>query len=196
MAVLPSSQAVVVHTSESPTRQLLLSLCLAQLTSSDLGLARAILDALDSQVSTRAVVPSVSRLSSPVPSLSQHLRSLVPGSMFAIDTGSGIVASVSSPGWRPVSSKTIGAWCTGGKAGRLTVGLAESGLPQITAPAGVTPWGARAWAEMSILAEAPDVLVNRLTSVVGSLRCSHCGRRAGGQGCPFCGTVLPEAPKP
>lgn len=195
-ALGPGDIAVLVHTSQSPTRQLLLSLCLAQLASSDLGLAPAILDALDSQVSTRAVVTSVSRLSSPAPSLSQHLRSLLPGSMFAIDTGSKRVASVSSPEWQPVTPRTIGAWCMGSKAGRLTSGLAETGLPQITAPTGVMPWGASAWAEMSTLAEAPDALVSRLSSAVGSWWCPHCSRRVAGRGCLFCGTILPEAPRP
>lgn len=192
----PNDIAVVTHTTSSPTRQLLISLCLAQLIGSNLGLAGILLRALEGQVATQALVTSVTRLSSPAPSLSQHLRSLIPGSIFAIDVQAGSVSSVSSPEWRSVDATTVGAWCTGGKADKLAEGLHSSGLPQVTAPESARPWGARAWAEMSTLADDPDVLVNRLSRVIGSSCCPHCGRRAGGRGCLFCGTSASEAPAP
>lgn len=192
----PNDIEVLVHTSQSPTRQLLLSLCLAQLDSHCLGMAEAVLGALQSEVNTYAAVKSVGRLSSPAPSLGQHLRSLFPGSMFSVDLGADAVTSVSQPTWPTVTSATIGAWCAGDKAGKLDDGLSQTGLPQIKAPVGATPWGAKAWAEMSTLSQAPDTLVARLISVVESQNCGYCGRITGVQGCRFCGTYFKVAKRP
>lgn len=166
--------------------------------------AAAAMDALDTCLSTTALLDRVGGLEAPVPSIGQHALGVVPGTRFLVDLDGGTVRRVGARlTGRPLSSDRSAT--TGGMAlacasgavplswpGQLVELLRPEQveqLPPVDGPEGGF-WGTARWAELTVLRRpAHDVLVELRDALPFSL-CPSCERPAAGPTCVFCGLTL------
>lgn len=193
--VLAPPRVAVVIVDGTATQRALIVRGLALLEPSSYGAAQAVADALGERCRTRLALSSVARLSRANPSIWQHLRSFLPRASFDVDLSEGSVRSVS-----PITWDTGGApdacWASGAELAPLTVSLTASTAP-LALPADDSPYGARHWAELTVIGDLRS-LVPQILASLPMAPCAACGRAVPPTGCPFCGTAAastrPAAP--
>ena len=108
--ILKRSDLGILALNEPETRFRALAYCLLQLRSRAYGQAQMVVRALSPALHTRVVLSSVSKLTSPTPTMKQHLQSITPGSLFTFDLG---------PEQSPVSKVKSAVWNTPGEPSNL-----------------------------------------------------------------------------
>lgn len=177
-----------------PTRQALVLRALSMLPPTSYGLAQHVADTVGARCWTRVALSSVSRLSQARPGLGQHIRSFFPGASFDVDLNSGKVRSSSSIIWDTNGARVI-CWASGADKAAMKVSV-TGGTPHVVlSPTGASPYGARRWAELSVV-EDLRASVGFALSSVQAVACSSCGRLTPRTGCPFCGTWKASVSKP
>ena len=187
-AVLNRSALGVLPLDESETRFRVLAYCLCLLGPQALGQAPVVADALRPALRTRVVLTSVSRLTSPAPSLGQHLQSMLPGSRFELDLNRGRVVRLGSSTWTAPEKGRLAVWAADDESGRVTANLAQLGLHRESLLPMSRRWPTKAWAEMTVLDADPSPLANEALARVARTICSRCGLLATPTGCLMCGT--------
>lgn len=168
------------------TRQALVLRALSMLPPTSYGLAQHVAEIVGNRCWTRVALSSVSKLSQARPGLGQHLRSFFPGASFDVDLNSGKVRSSSSIVWGTNGARAI-CWASGTEKSAMKVTI-NGGQPHIILPPSEAyPYGARRWAEMSVV-EDLRASVGFALSSVQVVTCRSCGRLIPPIGCPFCGT--------
>lgn len=183
-AILSRSAPGVLPLDEPETRFRVLAYCLCLLSRHALGQAPVVADALR----TRVVLTSVSRLTSPAPSVGQHLQSMLPGSRFELDLNRGRVVRLGSPTWTAPDKGRLAVWAADDESGRVTANLARLGLHREPLLPTSRRWPTKAWAEMTVLDADPSPLANEALARVARTTCPRCGLLATPAGCLMCGT--------
>ena len=187
-AVLSRSALGVLPLDEPETRFRVLAYCLCLLSPQALGQAPVVADALRPALRTRVVLTSVSKLTSPAPSLGQHLQSMLPGSRFELDLNRGRVIRLGSTTWTAPDKGRLAVWAADDESGRVTANLAQLGLHRESLLPMSRRWPTKAWAEMTVLDADPSPLANEALARVARTICSRCGLLATPTGCLMCGT--------
>ena len=187
-AVLSRSALGVLPLDEPETRFRVLAYCLCLLSPQALGQAPVVADALRPALRTRVVLTSVSKLTSPAPSLGQHLQSMLPGSRFELDLNRGRVIRLGSTTWTAPDKGRLAVWAADDESGRVTANLARLGLHQEPLLPASRRWPTKAWAEMTVLDADPSPLANEALARVARTACPRCGLPATPTGCLMCGT--------
>ena len=187
-AVLSRSALGVLPLDEPETRFRVLAYCLCLLSPQALGQAPVVADALRPALRTRVVLTSVSKLTSPAPSLGQHLQSMLPGSRFELDLNRGRVIRLGSTTWTAPDKGRLAVWAADDESGRVTANLARLGLHQEPLLPASRRWPTKAWAEMTVLDADPSPLANEALARVARNACPRCGLPATPTGCLMCGT--------
>ena len=187
-AVLSRSALGVLPLDEPETRFRVLAYCLCLLSRHALGQAPVVADALRTALRTRVVLTSVSRLTSPAPSVGQHLQSMLPGSRFELDLNRGRVVRLGSPTWTAPDKGRLAVWAADDESGRVTANLARLGLHREPLLPTSRRWPTKAWAEMTVLDADPSPLANEALARVARNACPRCGLPATPTGCLMCGT--------
>ena len=187
-AVLSRSALGVLPLDEPETRFRVLAYCLCLLSPQALGQAPVVADALRPALRTRVVLTSVSKLTSPAPSLGQHLQSMLPGSRFELDLDRGRVIRLGSTAWTAPDKGRLAVWAADDESGRVTANLARLGLHQEPLLPASRRWPTKAWAEMTVLDADPSPLANEALARVARTPCPRCGLLATPAGCLMCGT--------
>ena len=196
-AVLSRSALGVLPLDEPETRFRVLAYCLCLLSPQALGQAPVVADALRPALRTRVVLTSVSKLTSPAPSLGQHLQSMLPGSRFELDLDRGRVIRLGSTAWTAPDKGRLAVWAADDESGRVTANLARLGLHQEPLLPASRRWPTKAWAEMTVLDADPSPLANEALARVARTACPRCGLLATPAGCLMCGTwPYADAPRP
>lgn len=173
------------------TRQALVLRALSMLPPTSYGLAQHIANVVGTKCWTRVALSSVSKLSQARPGIGQHLRSLFPGASFDVDLNSGEVRSSSSISWNTNGAKAI-CWTAGANKASMKVSLTGNQPNVVIAPGHASPYGARRWAELSVVSDL-HASIGSASSSVQATSCRSCGRTIAVVGCPFCGTsILPN----
>ncbi|WP_426562816.1 hypothetical protein ACPPVT_18425 [Angustibacter sp. McL0619] len=199
-ALSERADVAVLALSEPPSRIALLMRCLdfvsPYLPVADL---HAVAPAVNGALRTLALVDGVSGLRRPAPSVVQHGLGLVPGSRFAVDLEAG---TVGAPNTLDAVTKSLPA---NPVATSAVVVAADTWYPLLPgAPAEPTVmlrdvpprtfWGARRWAELTVLTEPLETVVERALQQPAR-PCTGCARQVRQATCPFCG-VVPGQPGP
>ncbi|MCL3777080.1 MULTISPECIES: hypothetical protein [unclassified Actinomyces] len=184
--VTASQNVALVRLGGTTTQRALAVHGLAALAPRQYGLAQALADALIAACRTRVALSSVARITSPRPSLWQHVRSLVGGS-FEADLTAGTVTTTPTMTWS-TSGAGVAAWSASASTGRLHLAV-EGPLAPVVVPAQGSPWGSRYWAELTLLPDLPSVVRGALGSAA-TVSCRLCGRLVADSGCPFCRTAV------
>ncbi|WP_043558722.1 hypothetical protein [Actinomyces israelii] len=187
-AILSRSAPGVLPLDEPETRFRVLAYCLCLLSRHALGQAPVVADALRTALRTRVVLTSVSRLTSPAPSVGQHLQSMLPGSRFELDLNRGRVVRLGSPTWTAPDKGRLAVWAADDESGRVTANLARLGLHREPLLPTSRRWPTKAWAEMTVLDADPSPLANEALARVARTTCPRCGLLATPAGCLMCGT--------
>ncbi len=167
-----------------PTRVFLVAAALATLPAMALGLASAVIRAVEQATTTRALLSSVAGLTRPRPSLWLDATSYLPGRTYLVDWDVGSVSTGSSLDLAP---------------GRLAV-VNRSAKPldpaeplfageRVDLTSDGTFWGAKRWWEVSVMASSLDDVVDRALvpdAVAAMPECPSCGRASSGEVCAFC----------
>lgn len=178
----------VMAIDQSETRFRLLAYCASNVPPQSIAQIPAVVELALRALRTRVVLTSVSKVTSPAPSLLQHVQGLLPGAKFCLDLEQSTVSRVSTPGWEPPSQATLSVWAADDGSGRVTGSLASMGIHQEQLLPISHRWPAKNWAEMSWLTIDPRVIVSRALEHVARARCARCGNPALPQGCVLCGT--------
>ncbi len=174
---------------QGPTTQLAL-LAAVLLRHDDLSPADALAVAREvpRHVVTHAVLTSVSGLSSPRPSLWQHVAGWAPWTRFWVDAAAGTISSTERPASVP---SFLTATLDPGTAPKLVVDeLLPAGpepLPTLDTPVG-DRWGTSRFVERSYLTTPTRDIVDAALAVQAR-SCANCDRPARTARCDFCGVV-------
>ena len=191
----------VLALDEPETRFRALGYCLLQLHPRAYGQAQTVVDALRPALRTRVALSSVSNLTSPSPTIGQHLQSMMPSSCFALDLGGekqSCVTKVKEVVWNKPPQGSLAIWAADDEKNRVTGGLASLGLHREPLLPMSRTWPAKSWAEMTVLIANPGPLVSQALAPLTQTFCPHCGQMAVPQGCLLCGTwpnVSTQAPR-
>ena len=128
--ILKRKDLGVLALNEPETRFRALGYCLLQLHSRAYGQAQTVVDALRPALRTRVALSSVSKLTSPSPTIGQHLQSMVPGSRFTLDLGEAQsrITKVKDVVWNKPPQGSLAIWAADDEQNRVTGGLASLGL--------------------------------------------------------------------
>ncbi|WP_139738796.1 hypothetical protein [Actinomyces wuliandei] len=186
--VLNDGSLGVLALDEPETRFRALAYCLSRLSPQVLGQAPVVISALAPALRTRVALTSVSRLTSPAPSLSQHVQGLLPGTRFALDLGRGVVTKVNDLTWEVPRQARLAVWAAQDDSGRVIANLEQLGIRREPLLPRSRRWPARAWAELTVLDADPEPLVTQALTRFARTACPRCGQLATPQGCLLCGT--------
>lgn len=161
------------------------------------GTVASLLGRLEAELHVLTWLGSVSGLSTPAPTLAQHLASLVPGSAFAVSSYPAPAVHRIGDGEIPLAplrraSAAAVAAAPGGDAGWVRSRLAE-GLGEIPVASVAPTPGGKAWWGTGRLAEAVvyplDVagLCAQLSASLEPWGCRWCGELIAAVPCPMCG---------
>ncbi|AYD90574.1 hypothetical protein D4740_03250 [Actinomyces sp. 2119] len=187
-AVLNHGSLGVLALDEPETRFRALAYCLLRLSPWALGQAPVVVSALAPALRTRVALTSVSGLTSPAPSLSQHVQGLLPGTRFALDLGRGVVTKVNDLTWELPRGTRLALWAAQDDSGRVIGNLDRLGIHREPVLPRSRRWPARAWAELTVLDADPEPLVNQALARFARTACPRCGQLATSEGCLLCGT--------
>ncbi|MEA5118863.1 MAG: hypothetical protein VB036_14790, partial [Propionicimonas sp.] len=165
-------------------------------------LVPVLIERIAAKTRTVAVLDSVARLTSPAPTLTQHVRSWFPGSCVLAGPGQTVVSGRSAlRAWQAAMMAAAGAvaepvWDNRDGPAPYTSSLPERArqLDPTEAPAD-DRWGARRVLEVTWLAEDPVRIACRLDDASWTA-CRNCGRRTIQPVCPFCSVVTPVVTEP
>jgi hypothetical protein len=191
---------VVIHSVAGPLSRFLLVSQTLEAMQAPLGVVAASVDRAMAGARTTALLASVTRLDDPIPTLSQHARSLLPGGCFLVDGGT--VQAVKHRLPRGMGRGAAAAVVTGeGDVGdwpdRLWAALGPVGdQPEPLVLPGPSCWGTTRWAEISVLNTTTADLAAQLDRAP-TRTCSWCARLvARDQPCPFCDSRPAAARRP
>ena len=198
--ILKRKDLGVLALNEPETRFRALGYCLLQLHSGAYGQAQTVVNALRPALRTRVALSSVSKLTSPSPTIGQHLQSMVPGSRFTLDLdgAQSRVTKVKDVVWNKPPQGSLAIWAADDEQNRVTGGLASLGLHREPLLPMSRTWPAKSWAEMTMLITNPGPLVSQALAPLTQTFCPYCGQMAVPQGCLLCGTwpnVPAQAPR-
>lgn len=180
----------VLALDEPETRFRALAYCLLQLNSRAYGQAPLVVDALRPALHTRVALSSVSKLTSPTPTLKQHLQSMAPGSRFAFDLGPTYspVTKVKNIVWNKPPQGSLAIWTADDKQNHVSKKLAALNLHREALLPVSHKWPAKFWAEMTMLITDPGPLVSQALAPFSQTFCPYCNCMTVPQGCILCGT--------
>ena len=184
--VIARDDLALIVSQGAPTKRALVLRALSMLPPTSYGLAQHVAEIIGSRCRTRVALSSVAKLSQARPGLGQHIRSFFPGALFDVDLNSGEVESSSSIVWNTNAASAI-CWASGVKKTEMKVTISGRQPHIIMHPSEPSPYGARRWAEMSVIEDIRGSLGFALSSVQAAT-CQSCGRLIPPSGCPFCGT--------
>lgn len=195
--ILKRKDLGILALNEPETRFRALAYCLMQLHPRAYGQAQTVVDALQPALRTRVALSSVSRLTSPSPTIGQHLQSMLPGSCFTLDLGEArsSVTKVKDVVWNKPPQGSLAIWAADDEQHRVTGGLPSLGLHREPLLPMSRTWPAKSWAEMTVLITDPGPLVSQALAPLTRTICPYCGQLAVPQGCLLCGT-WPNVPAP
>ena len=123
--ILKRKDLGVLALNEPETRFRALGYCLLQLHSRAYGQAQTVVDALRPALRTRVALSSVSKLTSPSPTIGQHLQSMVPGSRFTLDLdgAQSRVTKVKDVVWNKPPQGSLAIWAADDEQNRVTGSL-------------------------------------------------------------------------
>jgi hypothetical protein len=143
-------------------------------------------------------LPSVAKVESPAPSLTQHLRSWLPGSGFILEYGRNARVHTAERLPLPALDAAAGlqlVHATGGAPAWLLAALVEALRPssQIQAASWRAPedaYGTETAAEFVALPPDPISLLPEVTRTHQFVECDGCGLRHAARVCPFCAMAV------
>lgn len=188
--ILKRSDLGILALNEPETRFRALAYCLLQLRSRAYGQAQMVVRALSPALHTRVVLSSVSKLTSPTPTMRQHLQSMTPGSLFTFDLGpeQSPVSKVKSAVWNTPRQGSLAIWAADDEQNRISGNLESLGIHREPLLSMSRTWPAKSWAEMTMLVTDPRPLVSQALTPFTQTFCPYCGKLALPQGCLLCGT--------
>ena len=188
--ILKRKDLGILALNEPETRFRALGYCLLQLHSRAYGQAQTVINALRPALRTRVALSSVSKLTSPSPTIGQHLQSMTPTSRFTLDLGEAQsrITKVKDVVWNKPPQGSLAIWAADDEKNRVTGNLASLGLHREPLLPMSRTWPAKSWAEMTMLTADPGPLVSQALTPLTRTFCPYCGQMAVPQGCLLCGT--------
>ncbi len=190
-ASLFADLAVAVSVVQLPSlaSRLLTSIAASEEHATGLANAVALADLASRFLHSEVLVPSISKLDSPAPSMVQATRSLLPGSKFSVVTG--IRHEVVDPAHRRAPEGFVPLACT--SSGDLLpwmqqlVDSSDSRFSRLPAWEGVAPYGNARWAEIVWWDPGAVEVWSRQVRAVEFPSCHWCGHPRIRDICAFCG---------
>jgi hypothetical protein len=150
---------------------------------------------------TAAILDDVSKLRNPSPTLTQHARSWLPGSLFAVTPQRQVVSGRDAvrAAWQEAVA-AAGPIRLAATSGGTAVAEHLRSLPPDTEVVEQADdgrngyWGARTWLELCWLQEAPQAIAEQLARTPVA-QCTNCGRRNAGPVCSFCAAATRHIPR-
>jgi hypothetical protein len=201
LARLTLGHRVRIHPCDAPPTVLAITAAVMAAGNFGPGDVLEILSSLRAVTTTVAITDSVTRLTAPAPSVSSHLRSMLPGGQFVVDLpGNRVLRGEHS--LTRLKRMHGAALAIAGAGDELSVSWQER-LAELAplAPrlqlgpveSDAVPWRAERWAEVTGLAVSIDDLTSRLRMYLVQQKCVSCQAPISGRICPMCGIICGTA---
>lgn len=189
-ALVEPDDVTVVEVDGYATARHHLHRALATLGPEDYALAPAVARAVGATLRTRLALASVTQLSRPAPSITQHVRSWFPGAAYLVDVTAGTIEPAGEAPWPAPGEAEIAVHAAEGtqlpayppRAGDIALG----GVPRPS-------WASASWVEVTSGPRDPARTVRTLLTELDPVDCPGCARRTLERRCPACGCLV-ESP--